>query len=69
MTRAQLVKDTADIPVGGSEDKQKEMVKQLFKPSFKDKYADLSFPEREQLELEYWLDWIVTNNKRFEGKN
>ena len=30
MRRAQLVKDAAEVPIGGSEDEAKERVKQLF---------------------------------------
>ena len=68
MTRAEQVKEASEIPVGGSEDEAKERVKQLFKPRRKTYYC-LSDDEIAQLELEHWLEWIVENNKRFEGRN
>ena len=69
MTRAEQVKEASVVTIGGSEDDAKERVKQLFKKDTSDPYKNLSACEIKQHELEHWLEWIVENNKRFEGRN
>lgn len=63
MSRAQLIKEASQIPVGGSEEEAKEKVKQLFKKdNTVDPYKGLSDCEIQQLEDEHERNRLMMEN-------